>query len=469
MRIFVNNCDSYVGRALCADLRKFRELGDEENRLFGTLSEAGPPGGAQAELLQTMGVKRVVSRTDSKQYLKDVLSCSLIVYDLHSADAEDVEAVIKHLKLATLEHNTTFVLVSSVNGWARTKKEYVAIEPEDGEEEEEGEEWEDGKEKVVKKKPKALTDTDVDRRIPSPAHESWKYLETLALSLAPKDKLRPHVVAAGVLYGNGETVFNELFKAAWLTQPTPSILSPGDNYIPCVHVRDVARLVKAVSLDDSVGRYLIAVDKAQLTQAQIVQGIVNQISHKREVPLLPAGQAQCEFKEERTLDLIMKPSAPMQSKKFEWWCKKGLVANIEKVATEFCKQRNLRPIKAVVIGPPGAGTERFCSMAAAKYLHDDPPHLTFDQILADAMAEETERAERLRARVEKAKSTPGGKLPLKIRTRLVQKRLLSNVCRYRGYVLEGYPESYEEAQALFTKLAPADGEEEPAEEAEDEA
>jgi adenylate kinase len=50
----------------------------------------------------------------------------------------------------------------------------------------------------------------------------------------------------------------------------------------------------------------------------------------------------------------------------------------------------------------------------------------------------------------------------------VQKRLLSNVCRYRGYVLEGYPESYEEAQALFTKLVPADGEEEPAEDAEDE-
>lgn len=53
--------------------------------------------------------------------------------------------------------------------------------------------------------------------------------------------------------------------------------------MPCVHVRDVARLARVVASDDSLGSYLVAVDHARLTQQDIVQGIIDQISHKREV------------------------------------------------------------------------------------------------------------------------------------------------------------------------------------------
>merc|ERR1740121_1481843 len=133
-----------------------------------------------------------------------------------------------------------------------------------------------------------------------------------------------------------------------------------------------------------------------------------------------------------TLDLIMEPSAPMRSKDFDWWCKRGLVANIEKVAAEFCKWRNLRPIKMVISGPPGAGAERFCSMVAKRYLHDDPPHLTFKQILDEALQKEDaafaadpegEMPRRLREKVEKTIANPGAKIPLKTRTRLVKNKL----------------------------------------------
>merc|ERR1711976_928498 len=69
---------------------------------------------------------------------------------------------------------------------------------------------------------------------------------------------------------------------------------------------------------------------------------------------------------------------------------------------------------------------------------------------------------------EKIAATPGAKLSLKTRTRLVKKRLMSNVCRYRGYVLEGYPENYEEADALFTEIVVAEDEDPPPEEPEEE-
>lgn len=467
MRIFINNVDSYVGRALCADLRKVL---DQENRILGSLTQGSAEEvrsqQADGDLLDSLGVKRVVDRTDKQKYLSDILSCSLIVYDLHSADLNDVETLIKELKVAELGHETTFVLISSVMAWANTRKQYVPLKS--PEEEDEG--VDDEVEEVeVKKRPKELTDADLERRVPTAAYEAWKYLETLVLSLSSKAKLRPHVIGAGILYGNGETVFNELFKAAWLTQPVHKIIAPGDNYIPCVHVRDVARLVRVVVSDASLGSYLLAVDHSRLTQAGIIQGIISQMSHSRDVPVCPAEDVDSEFKEVMSLDLILEPSAPLKDPTFGWWCRDGMIANIEKVAAEFCKWRNLRPIKMVVVGPPGCGAERLCARVAKHYLHEEPPHLTYQQIIDDACAAPTKAARKLRRKVQKLAADPSKKLPLQIRTKLVQSRLLSNVCRYRGYVLEGYPTTYAEAEALFLEQVKEgeDEEEEAVEEADD--
>jgi len=486
MRIFINNVDSYVGKALCADLR---QVLDKENRLIGTMTNDDCE--VDMEILGTMGVKRIVSRKERNQYLEDVLSCSLIVFDLHSCNLADAEDVIKQLKIAKLakevqtergetkkeERNVVFVLISSVNVWSKTKNDRIPVLEEGEEEEEEPVDGEEGAPPKIKKtQPKELTDSDLDRRTPeqASAYEAWKYLEILTLSLSSRKEVRPHVIAAGILYGNGETTFNDLFKEAWLTKATHSIMEPGDNYIPCVHVRDVARLTRVVVQDEKVNPYLIAVDKARLTQAQIVQGIVSKMSNAREVPTRPVEDVQSEFKDVMKLDLIMKPSAPMRSKEFPWWCKTGIVNNMAWVADEFCKWRNLRPVKMVIIGPPGSGAESFCQNVADRYLHEDPPLLTFDSIVQEAMdkvdanGEPTKAARILRRKVKKLEKKPGSRLPLKIRTKLVRERLLSNVCRYRGYVLEGYPQSAEEAEALFTEIQLAEGEEEPPEEEEEE-
>merc|ERR1719197_1555380 len=129
------------------------------------------------ELLGNMGVKRIVSRKDRSQYLQDILSCSLIVVDLHSSNLEDAEEVIKQLKIAKLEkevqtakgevkkeeRNVVFVLISSVNVWAKTKNDRVPVQ-EEGEEEEE-EQPADGEEgappKIKKTKPAEMKDTDL--------------------------------------------------------------------------------------------------------------------------------------------------------------------------------------------------------------------------------------------------------------------------------------------------------------------
>merc|ERR1719198_2823521 len=160
----------------------------------------------------------------------------------------------------------------------------------------------------------------------------------------------------------------------------------------------------------------------------------------------------------------MEPSAPLRAKDFSWWSEGGLVANVKQVADEFCRWRNLRQIKLCVVGPPGSGAENVAARVAGHYLHADPPHWCADDIIFEASEAETEAAETLR---ETIKALPVGKqLPVKVVSKHIKNKLQSNVCRYRGYILESYPLSYEEAEQLFTEREKTgdEGEEEEEEE-----
>lgn len=54
-----------------------------------------------------------------------------------------------------------------------------------------------------------------------------------------------YVVAAGVMYGEGENMFHSFFKSAWHgEQPGLKVFGDGQNVIPTIHVKDLARLTK---------------------------------------------------------------------------------------------------------------------------------------------------------------------------------------------------------------------------------
>ena len=40
---------------------------------------------------------------------------------------------------------------------------------------------------------------------------------------------------------------------------------------------------------------------------------------------------------------------------FQWHCKNGLAANIQRVKEEFCKERGLKPFKIAISGKPCSG------------------------------------------------------------------------------------------------------------------
>ena len=96
------------------------------------------------------------------------------------------------------------------------------------------------------------------------------------------------MVCSGFLYGNGEQndIFYEFFRRAWVSlHPQLAalpIVGKGDNHLPTIHVKDLARLLDVMFLasigfsDITFEPYIIAVDKSSesgLTQKSIMQAI----------------------------------------------------------------------------------------------------------------------------------------------------------------------------------------------------
>ncbi|CAE8618563.1 unnamed protein product, partial [Polarella glacialis] len=419
MRIFIHNVESYLGKALVKELRR-AEGG--LNRIFGTASVV-------ADAPST--VKRLSSRDDPKKAKKmaeTLQSCRMVILDLFSCTVEDLHFAISALKVdpkssppkvtGELEGEVIFVLVSSAMVWASTKANSA-----------------DG----------FLRDSDYKDRRPTPGSkfEQWKELEDLVLTCFNREgsQVKAFIAAGGAFYGEGEATFAEMFKDAWRGEQTHAIISPGTNRVPTVHVRDMARLVKEIGLkSDSISPleacpYFLAVDQPPAaegearrppTQAQIVQGIVDEVGQHYEVPTVPMGGNDDTMEEEArdlrdrmVLDLCLEPSAIMLDESFAasgdapgWLCRDGFVANLRTIANEFCTGKKLRAMRVLIAGPPSSSKSE---LASAISDHFKIPCLKLNAQDLEDMAGQ----------------------------------LSSNVCRYRGYVLDAGTVGFAEVEKLF--------------------
>lgn len=475
MRIFVYNCNTYIGKALVKELRK-----DERgyNRIFGCQTAAGgaPP-----------TVKRLSTRDDPKKAKKmeeAIRSCNVVVLDLFNCTLKDLYFVLSALKVdpkstpprrtgdiedkdGNKKDSITFILISSAMVWANTKLEDLVepatTEPAEGEEPvavAEGE-GEDAAPSSAPGPPTAFSEKFWQSRTPVPGsrYEQWKEMEELVRECFSLEgsQVKAFVVGAGVLYGDGEETFTQLFKDAWLGIENHTITSPGTNHIPTVHVRDVARLVRQASYNQELSPetrpYLLAVDKVDAdapapTQADIIKGIVGEVNGARDVKMIepPPATVQLDENEETplpltalepgspealaeaiALNLKMEPSSLMQQEEFEWHCRGGILKNIRMVAEEFSAERKLRAMRVIIAGPPASGKNTLCKAVSD---HFNIPLLEM--------------------KLEDMDST--------------RNQLGSEVCRYRGYVLNAGLAGWKEVEALFCKdyELPIDPEEEEA-------
>ena len=120
----------------------------------------------------------------------------------------------------------------------------------------------------------AYDEKDYTTRQCSAEYNSIKEAEDLVLNFkAPNVKC--YVISAGVLYGKGEAIFNSHFKQAWLQEPSRlPLVGEGNNYVPTIHVTDLARMVKKVSESKPERPYIFGIDNTKKpTQKKLISAI----------------------------------------------------------------------------------------------------------------------------------------------------------------------------------------------------
>ena len=320
-----------------------------------------------------------------------------------------------------------------------------------------------------------------------------------------KPGLRTFVIGSGIIYGSGEveTVFNEKFRSAWLQNPEYlQYIDDGENNLPTIHVVDLVRLVKKIYETKPEKPYIFAIDNTEdRKQKSLIQAISSGIgtgkieSKEYQEDDIVTFNQRLELAEKPnstlTIDLNLKPSSLMvtptdeeeaEPVEFPWHCEKGLAANIQKVKEEFCKVNNLVPIKIFINGPPLSGKTYFGQKLADHY---NVPLINLKTLILELEAYELKEDEEneLISEMRDFRKThdKNDRYPSELVYQMMQYRLMQNDCQHRGFVLDGYPSTYKDAQGTFfhtlkkkekPKKAEGEGEgdqdEEPQDEGEDE-
>uniref|UniRef100_A0A7S2JJY1 Adenylate kinase n=1 Tax=Zooxanthella nutricula TaxID=1333877 RepID=A0A7S2JJY1_9DINO len=109
------------------------------------------------------------------------------------------------------------------------------------------------------------------------------------------------------------------------------------------------------------------------------------------------------------------------------------------------------------MGPPGSCTDVLGRELAKRY---NVPHVSFDDVITEQKNSDTPTGQLLReklAECEAAAANPKAPvllLPASLTVKVVEEALSSKPCRWRGFVLSGFPQSMEEATELFLEDAP---------------
>eukprot|EP01022_Parablepharisma_sp_SALTPOND_P027363 TRINITY_DN663_c4_g1_i1.p1 TRINITY_DN663_c4_g1~~TRINITY_DN663_c4_g1_i1.p1 ORF type:complete len:859 (+),score=160.63 TRINITY_DN663_c4_g1_i1:101-2578(+) len=547
LKIYINKSTTYLGKTLLKEFSVESTPAGPKHTFF--TSDQSLPGGVSSNIAEAWKVLAItctkIQEEPTSGFCEKLKDCDLMVFDLATCNHQALEFALKSFKMQdTWDSKKVIILLSSIMTWAQTavqykknaeaeeeaeeqpegeqKEEQEPEEESEEEEKEEGEAEEDNKEgeaeqeePVPKKKVLAFKESQYYMRVPDPAYTSYKFLETLALSIGvskgkekPEEKkLSVYVLCAGLLYGNGEDVFYEYFKQAWLQNPEKlPIIGKGGNLVPTIHVVDLARLVKRVVRLTPKNSYIVAIDRSKRpTQRKIITaiskaigtGLVESRTSKEliknswmlplqiNVKIRPSDVFKDEPTPESEADLEAEEAEKRaKARKFPWHCEFGIVESIGKLNVEFNDYRDLKPVKIFVTAPPASG-KSWLSKQLAKYYNI--PHITWTELQKEGKALKGDLGEEIQKRLEEDKEKKIEEyeqlpkkqkkaiditkyepmIPDELLYKVLQIKLNSNVCRNRGYVLDDYPKDYKFAQYAFLKPNKKEGDEEPP--AEDEA
>jgi len=534
LKFYLNKSTSYLGKALIQELAE-----PNPSHIPVKTKPAHKFYTSDGHTEAPKSVSETWKEEGTLDFCGKLKQCDVMVFDLATCNHQALEFALKNFKTEEKwDSKKIVILLSSIMTWAQTpiqyKKEAVEGEevpegepteqkeegePEEDSGEEEKEEPEGGEENkepqgepeepIPKKKIVAFKESQYYMRVPDPAFNHYKFLETLALSIGmpkpnekPEDKkLFVYVLCSGLLYGNGEDIFYEYFKQAWLQNPEKlPVIGKGNNLIPAIHILDLARLVKRVVKLTPKISYIVAIDKAKrATQRKIIQAISKNIG----TGLIETRSAKDLVKNSwmlplqlnikiRPSDVFKDEPAPAEeaeleaeeqekrakARKFPWHCENGMIENMMKLNVEFNQYRDQKPVKIYVTAPPASGKSWLSDQLSSYY---NVPHITWSMLQKEGKKLKNELGEEIQKKLEEDKEKKNEEyeaLPKKIKktiditkyepmipddllVKVLQIQLKSNVCRNRGFVLDDYPKTYKWCQYAFLKPQKKEGEEEP--------
>ncbi|KAK2541207.1 hypothetical protein Q9233_000853 [Columba guinea] len=477
-RVFLNHLDSYCGRHIGEYLSRCvvgaslesteEEEAEDENKsavevssmprervyqIVGTLSEP--------ESTKPYFAEETYAVSSQEELLSHLLECDIVLYNITEDTNQIEEATWAASALhREIEHFTTpklFILISTIMTWAQSKPP----DPEDPE--------------------IPFTDEDFRKRKAHPNFVDHINAEKLILKLGKtnKRKFLTYIVASGHQYGAEEGVLHYFFKIGWLSEtPAIPVFGDGNNFIPTIHVLDLAAVLQNIADHRPRSHYILAVDESMHTLQQLVKCISKNVGPGKTEKIPKANAFLIKELTQMHLDMLfvdlrMESMFLKEIFNIKWVAQAGLVENIEKIVKEYKKSRGILPLKVCVHGPPGAGkstiAEELCkhyklhcikiSDVISESIANLEKTVTSKELDSDSVGEEGEddeeegenvnAAQELLAEVKESMEQNAGQLEDQYVIRFVKDKLKSMPCRNQGYVLDGFPETYDQAKDLF--------------------
>ncbi|XP_021058229.1 adenylate kinase 7 [Mus pahari] len=478
-RVFINQLDTYssgnIGKFLanCVAGASLEEIGEEEEEEDETKSAAAPEAPTTKVKEGTFQIVGTLAKPESvkpdfaveaykgisrEDLLSHLMECDAVIYNI-TENVQQVEEALWAVsalneEISHFEKRKVFILLSTVMTWARSKP----LDPDDNE--------------------VPFTEEDYRRRKHHPNFLDHINAEKLVLKFGKNaKKFATYVVASGLQYGAEGGILHMFFKMAWLGDvPALPVFGDGTNCIPAIHVVDLAGVIQNIIDHVPKLHYLVAVDEAVHTLEDLVK-CISKNTGPGKIQKVPKENAFLtkdltqEYLDHLLVNLRMEALFVKENFNIRWVAQTGFVENINSILKEYKQSRGLLPIKICILGPPAVGKSSISEELAKYYkLH----HIKMKDVIAEAIAKlqvlaapkekeerEGEREKRDRDKEEREEGRGGedeslflksGRLEDQYIIRFVKEKLKSMPCRNQGFILDGFPKTYDQAKDLFNQF-----------------
>ncbi|XP_045464592.1 adenylate kinase 7-like isoform X2 [Harmonia axyridis] len=300
---------------------------------------------------------------NNEKFKNIVAKCNCVVYDISSDESQIAKALtalaiieqdIERQKSSSSRNSSPpvlFILISTCMTWALTPR----MDPTDLD-------------------PIPFVESDHRRRKPHPNYKEHYDCEKEVIKKGRKlkGKLRTMVIFSGITYGFEEDMLAFLFKRAWSNDNYLPIFGSGSNFIPLIHVADLAQLIcKLIDIPMLKGQYILAVEQTPASLKYIVKYISRTLGSGK-IKYVVAEEAYLYPEIDHnifdclTANIVMEPEY-LTSLEIAWTSEMNFVENIEAIVDEFKTHRNLEPLKIVIHGPPCSGKTKLAHLLCEHY------------------------------------------------------------------------------------------------------